>query len=121
VWLNGGPGCSSMLGLFVEHGPKIVDGADSKNHYKNNDYSWNKNANVLYIESPAGVGFSKAAENDMKTNDLLQSKDLYTALSAWFDKFDDFKDNELYISGESYGGIYVPYLAYQVYQNNMQH
>lgn len=55
LWLNGGPGCSSVgAGAFVEHGPFKPRGES----LLWNEYSWNKEANMLYLESPAGVGFS---------------------------------------------------------------
>ena len=56
IWFNGGPGCSSMLGWSQEHGPYVIESGDTTFH--KNEWSWNTNANVLYIESPAGVGFS---------------------------------------------------------------
>ena len=56
IWFNGGPGCSSMLGFAQEHGPyMMVSGTD---FWQINPWSWNQNANMLYIESPAGVGYS---------------------------------------------------------------
>ena len=63
IWFNGGPGCSSMLGFFQEHGPCIID--DGQTYAKENPYPWNMRANVLYIESPAGVGYSYANINDL--------------------------------------------------------
>lgn len=111
IWFNGGPGCSSLLGYFQEHGPFVID--DGETHIKKNPYPWNLRANVLYIESPAGVGFSKATNlDDLKHNDLSTSKDALVALQVWYSKFPEFKTNDLYITGESYGGIYVPYLAW---------
>ena len=56
IWYNGGPGCSSLIGFATEHGPYII--ADGEETFHKNEYSWNKEATVIYIESPAGVGFS---------------------------------------------------------------
>jgi carboxypeptidase C (cathepsin A) len=73
LWFNGGPGCSSMEGLFAELGPFIFD--DGETFIKPNPYPWNMNASVLYIESPAGVGFSIAnnTPDDYKHSDISQS------------------------------------------------
>ena len=60
LWFNGGPGCSSMLGWSQEHGPfNMMDGTDV---WVENDYSWNKEANVIYLESPGGVGYSTCSD-----------------------------------------------------------
>lgn len=75
-----------------------------------NNYSWNKIANVLYIESPGGVGFSTSAST--AHNDSSVAKDNLQALLSFFQKFPTLKKNDFYMSGESYAGIYVPYLAY---------
>lgn len=111
IWFNGGPGCSSLLGYFQEHGPWVIE--DNANEIHRNPNPWNKNASMLYIESPAGVGFSVANNTeDNSFNDMTQSRDAMTALMAWYKKFPEFKKNDLFVSGESYGGIYVPYLTY---------
>jgi len=78
LWSNGGPGCSSLLGLFQENGPLKVD--DRTATCGSNPYSWNGNANVLYIEAPAGVGFSLAGDRDHAQNDMSQSEDLFQGL-----------------------------------------
>ena len=57
-WTNGGPGCSGMYAFAVEHGPFFIT---SKGNLFDNPHSWNKNANILYVESPAGVGYSFSA------------------------------------------------------------
>lgn len=58
IWFNGGPGCSSMLGFMQENGPIAID--DGVSFIISNPYPWNLKANVLWIESPAGVGYSIA-------------------------------------------------------------
>jgi cathepsin A (carboxypeptidase C) len=57
IWFNGGPGCSSMLGFFQEHGP-ILKMNEEGMQITENEYTWNTRANMIYLEAPAGVGFS---------------------------------------------------------------
>ena len=56
IWFNGGPGCSSMLGFMQENGPFRLESGGTIFH--ESEYSWNRETNLLYIEQPAGVGFS---------------------------------------------------------------
>ena len=58
IWFNGGPGCSSMLAFMQENGPIAID--DGETYIKTNPYPWNKRANMIWLESPAGVGYSIA-------------------------------------------------------------
>jgi cathepsin A (carboxypeptidase C) len=111
IWFNGGPGCSSMLGFMQENGPRIID--DGETYIKSNPEAWTKRANVMWLESPAGVGWSVGeTEQDRVTNDTQTSEDALLAVKSWFGKFPEYLNNELYLSGESYAGIYVPYLAW---------
>ena len=55
--MNGGPGCSSLLGLITEIGPFVIE--DGERDFTTNPFPWNKKANLLFFESPSGVGFSK--------------------------------------------------------------
>ncbi|KAG8196084.1 hypothetical protein JTE90_007824 [Oedothorax gibbosus] len=112
LWLNGGPGCSSLDGFLSELGPLHVS-ADGKSLY-NNTYSWNRIANVLFLEAPAGVGFSYADNKKYSADDDSTSYDNYVALQHFFQKFPQFKKNDFYITGESYGGIYIPTLSVRV-------
>lgn len=120
IWFNGGPGCSSMLAWAQEHGPFLQSNTDMT--FAENPYSWNKFANMLYIEQPAGVGYSycdvKNHPEDCKHDDNSIAKDNLRAILNWFEKYPEFKSNELYISGESYGGIYVPYTSNAIYHHN---
>ncbi|CAL1374422.1 unnamed protein product [Linum trigynum] len=111
LWLNGGPGCSSIgAGAFTEHGPFKTNGSEA---LLKNDYSWNKEANMLYLESPAGVGFSYSGNTSFYklVNDTITAKDNLAFLQQWLIKFPEYKDRDLYLAGESYAGHYVPQLA----------
>uniref|UniRef100_A0A1A8IXL0 Carboxypeptidase n=1 Tax=Nothobranchius kuhntae TaxID=321403 RepID=A0A1A8IXL0_NOTKU len=112
LWLNGGPGCSSLDGFLSENGPFHVNN-DGATLYEN-EFSWNKYANVLYLESPAGVGYSYSDDQNYKTDDDKVAADNYQALQSFFVKFPNFTLNEFFIFGESYGGIYVPTLSLRV-------
>ena len=113
IWFNGGPGCSSMLGWAQEHGPWVMESGDTTFH--ENEWSWNTRANVLYIESPAGVGFSYCGNTaDCTFDDDTSAQDNLTTILEWYELFPEFKANDLYISGESYAGIYVPYVSYAI-------
>ena len=111
IWFNGGPGCSSMLAFMQEMGPIEID--DGETYLSANKNPWTRRANVIWLESPAGVGWSIAGtEADLSTNDMIQSEDALAALKSWYGKFPEYSTNPLYVSGESYAGIYVPYLAW---------
>ncbi|TID26523.1 Carboxypeptidase S1 A [Venturia nashicola] len=56
IWMNGGPGSSSMIGLFQENGPCTVNG--DSNSTTLNPWSWNREVNMLYIDQPVQTGFS---------------------------------------------------------------
>jgi len=112
LWLNGGPGCSSMEGFMAEHGPLHLNDDDS---ISMNPYAWNKKANMIYMEAPIGVGFSKGSPEDMKhIDDDQTASDNRDALKAFFQKFPQYLDNGLFVSGESYAGIYVPTLIAKI-------
>jgi len=116
IWLNGGPGCSSLLGAFQENGPFVFD--DGENVIKPNLEAWNHRSNLLYIESPAHIGFSIGGPNDWNFTDLTQSQDLFAAVQSFFVLFPEYLPNALWITGESYAGVYGPWLAYQIHNWN---
>ena len=117
LWLNGGPGCSSMDGFVYEHGPYVF--TDEGVELQRNIYSWNTNASVIYLETPAGVGFSiLGAGANNYTTDQITAHDNLQAVLQWFKKFPEYKNHDFYLSGESYAGIYIPTLAYQIVMYN---
>ncbi|KAF7248921.1 hypothetical protein EG68_09277 [Paragonimus skrjabini miyazakii] len=108
LWLNGGPGCSSLFGHLYENGPFIVKTGPK---LVPNPYSWNLLGNMLYLESPAGVGFSYAKDGNTSASDDTTSLHNYHALLHFLKKFPAYKNRAFYITGESYAGVYVPTLA----------
>ena len=125
IWMNGGPGCSSLDGFLYEHGPyrvnvrSVVDAnGDSieEAYLKYFEQSWSKLANTLYIEAPVGVGFSysTAGKADYNCTDDTTADDNLAALHSFYEKFPQFVENDLFITGESYAGVYVPTLAESV-------
>uniref|UniRef100_UPI001CB97424 serine carboxypeptidase II-3-like n=1 Tax=Erigeron canadensis TaxID=72917 RepID=UPI001CB97424 len=112
LWLNGGPGCSSLgMGALSEIGPFGVN-PDGETLYAR-QFAWNRAANVLFLESPVGVGFSYSnTTSDYNTeDDRRTAEDAYIFLVKWFDMYERFKGREFYLIGESYAGYYIPELA----------
>jgi carboxypeptidase C (cathepsin A) len=111
LWLNGGPGCSSLDGMLYEHGPFRIDENDYTKLVRFN-YTWATRATMVYLEAPVGVGFSYSDSSaDYTTNDDITAADNLATLEALFAAFPEYKGNNLFLTGESYAGIYVPTLA----------
>nr|CAB3473067.1 unnamed protein product [Digitaria exilis] len=103
---DGGPGCSSVgYGAASELGPLLVNANGTGLEF--NKFAWNKEANLLFLESPVGVGFSYTnTTSDLdNTDDNFVGKDTYTFLVNWLNRFPQYKRHDFYISGESYAGM----------------
>ncbi|KAL0908240.1 hypothetical protein M5K25_022725 [Dendrobium thyrsiflorum] len=118
LWLNGGPGCSSIGGgAFSELGPFFPRG-DGRG-LRINKHSWNKVSNLLFVESPAGVGWSYSnVTSDYTCGDASTANDMHVFLIRWFEKFPEFKTRDLFLTGESYAGHYIPQLAIVLLNHN---
>ncbi|GME26731.1 carboxypeptidase s1 [Neofusicoccum parvum] len=114
AWFNGGPGCSSMIGLFQENGPcHFVDGATEPSL---NEYSWNSYANMLYIDQPIGVGFSYGT-NDVTSTETAAPY-VWKLIQAFYDQFPQYESRDFGIFTESYGGHYGPEFASYIQSQN---
>ncbi|CAN4113230.1 unnamed protein product [Withania somnifera] len=119
LWLNGGPGCSSVAyGASEEIGPFRINKTGYSLYL--NKYSWNNVANILFLESPAGVGFSYTnTSSDLEDcGDKRTAQDALIFLTRWMSRFPQYKYRDFYISGESYAGHYVPQLAQAIVNYN---
>ncbi|PKI43726.1 hypothetical protein CRG98_035888 [Punica granatum] len=121
VWLNGGPGCSSVAyGASEEIGPFRINKTATGLYL--NKFSWNTAANLLFLETPAGVGFSYSNHSSdlLDTGDRRTAEDSLEFLVRWLDRFPRYKGREMYLTGESYAGHYVPQLARQIMAYNLK-
>ncbi|KAL1639179.1 hypothetical protein SLS58_008147 [Diplodia intermedia] len=114
AWFNGGPGCSSMIGLFQENGPcHFVDGATEPSL---NEYSWNSYANMIYIDQPIGVGFSYGTDD--VTSTVTAAPYVWKLIQAFYDAFPQYESRDFGIFTESYGGHYGPEFAHYIQDQN---
>lgn len=113
LWLNGGPGCSSLTGLFFELGPSSIN-SDGKT-LKYNPYAWNNNASVIFLDQPLNVGYSYG---EGVSDTVAAGKDVYAFLALFFKTFPEYADLDFHISGESYAGHYIPVFAKEILEHN---
>lgn len=116
LWLQGGPGGSSLFGLFTELGPLIA----KKDGFALRKYHWALNHHLIFIDNPVGTGFSyTSSKKGYCTNENCVGKGLFSAMHQFFTLFPDLARNEFFITGESYAGKYVPVLAQEIHHHNM--
>ena len=108
IWLNGGPGCSSLEGLLQENG--VFMWQYGTHRPVENQYTWVNLTNVVWVEQPAGTGFSKKRGTPAATNEVEVADQF---LGFWKNFIDTFSlhNRKVFITGESYAGYYVPYIA----------
>ncbi|EPS99797.1 hypothetical protein FOMPIDRAFT_1123869 [Fomitopsis schrenkii] len=112
-WTNGGPGCSSLEGLLQENGPISWSWGQAK--ATPNQYSWTNLSSILYVEQPVGTGFSQGTP-DINNEDEL-AEQLVGFFQQFFEVFSELQGKNFYLTGESYAGTYVPYIANYIYDN----
>jgi vitellogenic carboxypeptidase-like protein len=120
IWLNGGPGGSSLLGLFMENGPFRIQDDDTGTIVPNPN-SWNEEVHLLYWDQPVGTGFSYSVPGDRFAHSEKElSRQFYLAIQGFLDRHEKEKYREcpLYITGESYCGKYIPNMATEIMDQN---
>uniref|UniRef100_A0A2C9JXK9 Carboxypeptidase n=1 Tax=Biomphalaria glabrata TaxID=6526 RepID=A0A2C9JXK9_BIOGL len=119
LWLNGGPGVTSMFGLFHDNGPiRLSSKINESSDYEKWSESWAETFSMLYIDNPVGVGYSysDSGEEGYRSTQDGYSGDLYEFIELFYVLFPDHKQRELYIGGASYAGQYVTGFAYLLAQ-----
>ncbi|KAG5967625.1 hypothetical protein E4U56_000720 [Claviceps arundinis] len=109
LWLNGGPGCSSLTGLFMELGPASIN---KKVELVHNPSSWNANASVIFLDQPVNVGYSYGSGS--VSNTVAAGKDIYALLTLFFHQFPEYATQDFHIAGESYAGHYIPVFTSEI-------
>ncbi|XP_027347184.1 serine carboxypeptidase-like 50 [Abrus precatorius] len=116
IWLQGGPGCSSMIGNFYELGPWRVTKSLTLHP---NPGAWNRIFGLLFLDNPIGTGFSVASTpEEIPTDQSTVAKHLFAAITRFIQLDPVFKNRPIYITGESYAGKYVPAIGYYILQKN---
>lgn len=118
IWLQGGPGCSSMTGLFYELGPIQIN-PDTKQPEKR-AVSWGNKYHLLFIDNPIGAGYSFAGQDsDYVTSYIQMADNLYYMLQQLATKYPTwFSNRDLFITGESYAGHWIPAITYKILNEN---
>ena len=117
LWLNGGPGSSSLLGFLTEQGPLLINATGG---LMENPWSWTKYVNLLALEAPMGVGYSYCTRQKEQGLPCINT-DRYTASASraalvdfFHVKFPEWATNDFFITGESYAGVYIPTLTQEI-------
>ncbi|KAI0002905.1 alpha/beta-hydrolase [Russula compacta] len=112
-WTNGGPGCSSLEGSLEENGPFTWRHGQALP--TQNEWSWTNLSSILYVEQPVGTGFSQGVPDANDENDVAAQ--LVGFLQQFLQIFVELKGKKFYLTGESYAGMYVPYIANFIYEH----
>ncbi|KAL1321276.1 hypothetical protein HN51_066007 [Arachis hypogaea] len=117
IWLQGGPGCSSMLGNLYEVGPWTF--SDKSLTFRPNSGAWNRLFGLLFLDNPIGTGFSVASSlTEIPTDQNGVAKHLFSAITTFLQLHPVFKHRPIYITGESYGGKYIASIGYHILKEN---
>nr|XP_043614337.1 serine carboxypeptidase-like 12 isoform X2 [Erigeron canadensis] len=125
LWITGGPGCSSISGLFYEIGTMQFEAVEYNGSLPNlilTPYSWTKAASIIFLDIPVGTGFSYARTTlASSSTDIQFSDQAYEFMIKWFQTHPEFVSNPFYVGGDSYSGIAVPIITQLISNGNEAH
>ncbi|KAI0688090.1 peptidase S10, serine carboxypeptidase [Cytidiella melzeri] len=116
LWLNGGPGCSSITGLLFELGPCSI--ADEGKNTTFNPYSWTLHSNVIFLDQPVNVGYSYSDDGSTVDTSPVAAEDVYAFLELFIDRYPEYAAAPFHLAAESYGGTYAPNIANVIHKKN---
>lgn len=93
---------------------------DEGNRTVHNPYSWNKNANILFLDQPINVGFSHGDNGKKVTTTPESAKDVYSFLQLFLNRYRKYSKTPFHIAAESYGGVYAPNIANIIFNANIK-
>ncbi|GMF16988.1 unnamed protein product [Phytophthora lilii] len=116
LWLNGGPGASSMTGLLAEMGPyRLTKERKLIPHV----HSWTNIGHMLFFDQPVGTGYSSVRDEVGHVNTQEEvAEQLYRGLQGFFRRHPEYKHNPLYVCGESYAGKFAPSISHYIHVKN---
>ena len=118
IWLQGGPGCASSGGLFFENGPFIVKNYTIDQKAENRPFAWNEKANLLFPDQPLGIGFSTVSEGRVAETATDIQEQFLLFFQGFLAKYPKYKGRPVFVSGESYGGHWIPYIGSALFYSN---
>ena len=116
VWLNGGPGGSSSMGMLFELGPCNI--ANEGKNTTFNLHSWNTYSNMLFLDQPVYAGYSYSSDNSTINSTADAAEDVYVFLQLFFAKFPEYATLPLHVAAESYGGMFGPHIGSVIHKRN---
>jgi len=119
IWLNGGPGLSSMIGLFTEMGPLKFSG--NLNLMLNGNTSWTRLTHLLLVDQPVGTGFSFTQNLEgIPNNQADASLQFYKFFQKFLTIHDDLSHKSIFLTGENYAGKYIPEITERIVEENIR-
>eukprot|EP00803_Ostreobium_quekettii_P009187 evm.model.scf_2312.2 EVM.evm.TU.scf_2312.2 scf_2312:11163-14299(-) len=116
LWTNGGPGCASEIGVFFENGPYRLE---ENMTLSINPWGWDLGANMIFIDQPVGTGFSYSnSSKDAVHSEEGVAEDVLHFAWEFLAAHPEYGDRDFYVTGESYGGHYVPAIAHRIFEAN---
>ncbi|XP_044967568.1 serine carboxypeptidase-like 18 [Hordeum vulgare subsp. vulgare] len=122
LWLTGGDHCTVFSGLAFEIGPVkfvVEPYSGTTPRLEINPHSWTKVANILFVDTPVGAGFSFSRRpQGYHVGEVSTSLQLHEFLIKWIGDHPKFLSSPLYIGGDSYAGKIVPFITQKISEGN---